>query len=241
MRNLLQRLFGKSSAAVPEVERARPSPVETSSPRPWTLEKSVSVHFAPSLRKLGFTGSGRSFRRVSGDLIHVVQLQGSRYGGQFAVNLGLQPLGIFDVSGRLPDPRRVKDYECEFRQRLSESGSDQWWPHDDTKESMDAAVAEAARVYAQFGEDRFINQSSPGSPLFTVTAAQFERGEFNFSGFRSTRIRMTRTLAMMRFLAGQFDESKAFAQLGMDEASPTWSRLNDLADLVIGTWTPPAS
>lgn len=106
---------------------------------------------------------------------------------------------------------------------------------------MDAAVAEAARVYAQFGEDKFINQSSPDSPLFTVTAAQYEREEFNFSGFASSGPRMTRMLAMMRFLAGQLDESKAFAQLGMKEAGPSWSRLNDLTDLANGTWTPPTS
>lgn len=53
--------------------------------------------FASTLRRCfadGFTGSGRTFRRVAGEWVHVVNVQGSRYGGQFGVNVAVHPLAI---------------------------------------------------------------------------------------------------------------------------------------------------
>ena len=53
------------------------------------LESSIKDHLSPVLKSDGFLGSGRTFRRVSEDLIHVVEVQGSRFVGKFAVNLGI--------------------------------------------------------------------------------------------------------------------------------------------------------
>jgi hypothetical protein len=43
--------------------------------------------FAPLLRGDGFKGSGTTFRRISGEVIHVVNIQGSKYGGQCCVGV----------------------------------------------------------------------------------------------------------------------------------------------------------
>lgn len=75
--------------------------------------------------------SGRTYRRTRNGQIHVVNIQGSRYGGKFAINLAIQPVTIPDVLGNDPDSKKITESKCEFRKRLSESGEDQWWSYDD--------------------------------------------------------------------------------------------------------------
>jgi hypothetical protein len=62
---------------------------------------------ARSLRQRGFKGSGQNFRKVEGDFVYVVNVQGGRAGDGFHVNLGLQPLFIPTVSDEPPDPAKV--------------------------------------------------------------------------------------------------------------------------------------
>jgi hypothetical protein len=179
------------------------------------LESSIKDHLSPVLKSDGFFGSGRTFRRISGDLIHVVQVQGSRYGGRFAVNLGIQPESIPDVAGNSPDATKIKAELCEFRRRLSEAKSDQWWDHAGSKESMDAAVRAAASVYATIGQRLFAELSGPESPLHKVTPAQFEAGLYSFSGFGSTKVRVARSLALMRQSLGNLTDADAFARIAL--------------------------
>ena len=179
------------------------------------LESSIKDHLSPVLKSDGFFGSGRTFRRISGDLIHVVQIQGSRYGGEFAVNLGIQPRCVPDAVGNSPDVTKIRVELCEFRRRLSETGSDRWWEHGGSKESMDAAVRAATSVYATIGRRLFSELSGPESPLHKVTPAQFEAGHYSFSGFGSTRVRTARSLALMRQSVGNLADASAFAQIAL--------------------------
>jgi hypothetical protein len=195
------------------------------------LETSIKDHLAPLLRNDGFSGSGRTFRRVSGDFIHVVQVQGSHYGGRFAVNLAIHPIAIPDVMGNPPDPKRITDPMCEFRRRLSVSGGDQWWEHEATKDSMDAAVREAAAVYAQRGRELFAEQSGPQAPLSRVTPAEFENGRFDFSGFANTAVGMARALALMRRSAGNLDDARGFAHIGLKHVGSAVALRRELEDL----------
>ena len=179
------------------------------------LESSIKDHLSPVLKSDGFLGSGRTFRRVSEDLIHVVQVQGSRFGGKFAVNLGIQPRSIPDVVGNLPDPTKIREELCEFRRRLSEAKSDQWWEHEGSKESMDAAVRAAVSVYVTIGRRLFSDVSGPESPLYKVTPTQFEADQYSFSGFGSTKVRMARSLALMRQSIGNLVDANAFARIAL--------------------------
>lgn len=179
------------------------------------LESSIKDHLSPVLKSDGFLGSGRTFRRISEDLIHVVQVQGSRYGGKFAVNLGIQPRCIPDVVGNSPDVTKIREELCEFRRRLSEAKSDQWWDHDGSRESMDAAVRAAASVYVTVGRRLFSELSGPESPLHKVTPGQFDAGQYSFSGFRSTKVRMARSLALMRQSVGNLIDANAFARIAL--------------------------
>jgi hypothetical protein len=179
------------------------------------LESSIRGHLSPVLKSDGFLGSGRTFRRLTGDFIHVVNVQGSRYGGMFAVNLGIQPRYIPDENGNSPDAAKIEEVLCTFRRRLSEAGSDQWWKHEQSKESMDAAVRAAASVYTTAGRRLFSELSGPESPLHKVTPAQFEAGHYSFSGFSSTKVRMARSLALMRQSVGNLADARAFARIAL--------------------------
>ena len=179
------------------------------------LESSIKDHLSPALKSDGFFGSGRTFRRISDDLIHVVNVQGSRYGGSFTVNLGIQPRCIPDVLGNAPDATKIREVLCEFRRRLSETMSDQWWDHEGSKESMDAAVRAAASVYSTSGRRLFAELSGPESPLHKITPTQFEAGHHSFSGFRSTKVRMARSLALMRQSVGNLADASAFARIAL--------------------------
>jgi hypothetical protein len=187
--------------------------MNSSTPR---LESSIKDHLSPVLKSDGFVGSGRTFRRVSGDLIQVVQVQGSRSGGKFAINLSIQPQSIPDVLGNTPDASKIREELCEFRRRLSGTGrADQWWDHTASKQSMDAAVRAAAAVYASVGRRLFLEQTGPEAPLHKVTPAQFDSGQYSFSGFSSTKVRMARSLALMRQSVGNLVDASAFAGIAL--------------------------
>jgi len=128
------------------------------------LESAIKEYLSPILRVDGFAGSGRNFRRVVIECVHAINIQWSKWGGQFAINLGIQPLSIPDVMGATPDPKKITETLCEFRRRLSETGEDQWWTYDDSIESMEAAVRSAAAVYTSVGRRLFAEFSGPSSP-----------------------------------------------------------------------------
>jgi hypothetical protein len=202
----------------------------------FRLEASIKAHLAPILRSDGFSGLGRCFRHATGELIHVVQVQGSRYGGKFAINLGIQPMTIPDVLGNVTDPGRIRAELCEFRRRLSESGVDQWWVHDTTKESTDAAMLQAAAVYKETGRKLFAEQSGPNCSLFTITPEQFESGgEHRFSGFGNTKVRMARALALIRRSAGNLDHARAFAKIALSHLGAATGLGKELEGLSILT------
>ncbi|GAC1377998.1 MAG: hypothetical protein NVSMB40_18020 [Aquirhabdus sp.] len=188
------------------------------SSEPIRIESAIKNHLAPALRKDGFTGSGRTFRRIRGDYIHVVNVQGSRYGSLFAINLAIQPIFITDAAGNPPNTKKIVESECEFRRRLSASGADQWWKYEDLN-SLERAMADAANLYIKCGSAAFDAMSDTPSPIQTITAAQLIEGGYNFSGFGSTKVRMSLALARIREFEGKYDEAASFAIYGLENCS----------------------
>lgn len=182
---------------------------------PPRLEISIRAHLAPVLRKDGFLGSGRTFRRVQGDLVQVINIQGSRYGGEFAVNLAIQPLAIPDGQGNTPDPKKILEYQCELRRRMTESGADQWWKHGDSQEGMDNAVKAATDVYERIRRQLFERMSGPASPLYTMTPKELESSREPLNGFGTTAARLALVLGRMRKVAGNQADATAFAECGL--------------------------
>src|SRR5690349_6913838 len=82
--------------------------------------KEILNKLATPLRCLGFKGSGQNFRRIDGDFIYVINFQGSRWGDVFYINLGAQPSFIPAENEEMPDPRKLKEYECVLRTRVGD-------------------------------------------------------------------------------------------------------------------------
>lgn len=204
----------------------------TAAPR---LDTAIRVHLVPYLRADGFAGSGSRYRRVVDDWVQVVSVQGARGGGSFAINLAVQPLAVPDVLGNPPDQKKITEGLCEFRRRLSTTSSDQWWKHDGTEGSMNAAALAAALVYVNVGRPLLKRVSGPNSPLNAVTAEEFDRGTFDFSGFGSTKVRMALTLARFRRSQGLANDSAAFARVGLTHIGSAVALRRELEQLAVAS------
>jgi hypothetical protein len=202
----------------------------TAAPR---LATAIRTHLAPCLGADGFAGSGSKYRRVVDGWVQVVSVQGARGGGSFAVNLALQPLAAPDILGNPPDQKRITEELCEFRRRLSEGGSDQWWKHDGTEGGMNAAALAAALVYVNVGRPLLARVSGPNAPLNAVTAEEFDKGAYDFSGFGSTKGRMALILARLRRSQGRANDSAAFARVGLSQLGSAVALRRELEQLAV--------
>lgn len=179
-----------------------------SSPPP-RLESAIRLAFAPLLRAEGFAGSGRRFHRCVGPWIQIITVQGSRYDGAFAVNLGIHYSAAPDLAGNPPDPKKMNEAHCEFRRRLSDSNADKWWKHELDHISMLAAVEAAASVYAHFGRRHF---ELACAGLIAITPEAVASDTYDLQGFGTTKVRLGLALARIRMLEGRSEESRGFAQ-----------------------------
>ncbi|WP_368408539.1 DUF4304 domain-containing protein [Caldimonas mangrovi] len=200
---------------------------------PPRLETAIRAHFAPLLRREGFTGSGRTFRRVVDEAIHVVNVQGFWFGGSFAVNLSVHPLGLPCVGGAPADPKKITEEWCEFRHRLTEGPAGRIWSHDGTAEGMAAAVVDAAEVFEQHGLAFFGKFYGPASILRALTPAELasESETLRLYSHGST-IRLAYTFARVRQLRGRHEEAAAFARWALSEgAQPPFEGYAELRKL----------
>lgn len=184
-------------------------------PTPPRLETAIRAALAPPLRKEGFAGSGRRFYKCTGPWIQIITVQGSRYGGSFAVNLGLHFASAPDPAGNPPDPKKMNEAHCEFRRRLSESNADMWWKHETDEASMLAAVESATEMYARLGR-RYFDLAI--TALTSLTPDALASGNYDLQGFGTTKVRLGLALARIRKLEGRTQESRGFASYGVQHA-----------------------
>lgn len=222
-------------------ERSRDTPCASLTVTdPTRIETVIRAHLAPTLRADGFMGSGRTFRRIRHRQIHVLNVQASSYGGQFAVNLAIQPIAIPDVLGNAPDPKKIAERACEFRRRLSESGADQWWKYHDLA-SLEQAMKHASQVYEHYGRPAFEAMSMPSSPLDTLTAEQLLEGRVRLHGFGTTNVRLALVLARLREAEGRVSDAVAFAAYGRDHAIAAFGLRSEFDRIAALSHTPPTA
>jgi hypothetical protein len=187
-----------------------------SEPKP-SLAKAIQSQFAPTPRLDSFSGTSKRYWRVVGGQCQVVEVQGSRYGGKFAINMGIQPMSVPLLSGGAPEPNSLRDMECLFRRRLAVQRGDQWWECQPDQLSMDAAARDACAVYEQVGRGQLEFLAEPNSPLNTLTRETFAAGTYDFKGFGNTGVLMAWTLAHMTKAAVKNAEARGFAELALEE------------------------
>jgi hypothetical protein len=153
--------------------------------------------------------------KVEHGLAVALNVQGSRYGGQFAINLGIHPVIIPDVRGNPVGSKGIPELLCEFRRRLSSNEYDQWWKHDESAQSIEAAVREATAVYESSGRTLLSTLVSQESPIFTMTPDQFLGERWRLCGFGSTVVRMALVFARIRKAQEEKQMSRRFAEIGL--------------------------
>lgn len=177
------------------------------------LETAIREHLAPLLRADGFKGSGRRFHRTVGPWIEVLTVQGSRWGASFCVNLAIHYAAAPDVVGAPCEPGKMTEAHCEFRRRLAEANTDQWWEHGADAASMSTAVRAAAELYVRKGRDYF---SQARRALEELTPLDLVDGRFDLCGFGSTATRTGLALARIRQIEGNTEASRGFARFALE-------------------------
>lgn len=199
-------------ALLPPVASTSKMPPET--PTAYRLEDALRLHLAPVLRADGFKGSGRNYRRVHNGVVQALNVQGSRWGGSFAINLGLQPLAIPAMFDRPVDPGKIGEIDCVLRRRLREGETDQWWAHA-SAETAALAVQAAARVYQTVGHALLERQSGSTAPLWTLQPSDFDTAGKRFEGFNSygSPASLAKMLTKLRHASGEMGAARAFADI----------------------------
>lgn len=182
---------------------------------PYTINDGWRDVFAPAVRRAGFRGSGQNFYRSTEAFVLMVNIQASSAGGKFCVNLGIQPVAL--PNAKLPKP---KEYECAFRQRLTEGEGDLWWSYCEDRASIVAAASAAAQLFETRGVELFTQQGFADSPILHLTAEAFASGDSRFAGFGGANARIAHILSELRYAAGKAEEARAFAKIGLEWAGP---------------------
>ena len=201
---------------------------DRSAPR---LETAIKAFLVPALREDKFAGSGRTYRRTVDGLIQVVNVQGSRYGGSFAMNLACHPLSIPDVIDHPADPKRITETLCEFHRRLADGNGDKWWDHDGTAASMEGAVRAAAQLYVGRGRQLLERMAGTNGLVAHITASQLDSDTFDLAGFASTKVRMALALSRLRKSEGRLSEARDFATVALKNLHGPFRYTDELRQL----------
>ena len=196
------------------------------------LEASIRTYLLPLLKNDGFKGSGRTFRRIDNDAIHLVNVQGFSYGGRFAINLAVHPLALPDMVGNKPNPTKIAEHHCEFRERLTEDDPGRSWDHDATPAGMNAALREAAGVYELHGRRFFDKFRGPSSVLKTFDIDSFMRREPDLSRYCfGSRVRVAYIMARLRLAEGKIEEARKFARAALVDSAPQFVGHGELLEI----------
>lgn len=107
----------------------------------------------PRLRTIGFTGSGKHYRRVIEEVLNGVTIWGDKYGGQCSVDLGIHLTFLPDHINSKIKPSQFKEIDSDIRWRLMPPGhrGDWKWNYAEGRASVDALV----EAFFEWGEPVF--------------------------------------------------------------------------------------
>ncbi len=185
------------------------------------FREELKRRLAPLLRAHDFSGSGATFRRRIGDVIQVLNIQGSRHGGSCCVNLGMHFAFLPTVLGDPPDPKKITESLCEFRKRLAPVGeSDYWWEYgsnvQEAARSVDRLVELTERIALPHFE-RF--RDFPGF-FEKITPQIIRSGDFRMLPGNVTAARGALVMARIAAHVGEQNRAREFAEVGLASLGP---------------------
>lgn len=169
--------------------------------------------FSPLLRAVGFKGSGATFRRIRNDVIHVVNIQGSGAGDRCCVNLSLH---YTFLPTTVTDLKKLKAYDCAFRDRVHEEHeSDHWWRYGATEDESEVGVACLIDLFQRRGTS-FFKRFEPFPEVFeSITPADLDAGNLSRLPVAMTVVRAALTMAHIMRHVRHYDKCRAFAEAGL--------------------------
>ena len=165
--------------------------------------KEILKKVAPSLRALGFRGSGQNYRKQEGDFFFVINFQGSSSGDRFYVNLGAQP--VFTLAEGDADLAAWKEYECFLRRRVGED-----WPWQMSDQLLASLLAEIAAAQAAFFGDAQTLRGALATDSPDELIRKFSSG--------NTEAAATLQLARAAARLGHFETARGLVDRGLDLA-----------------------
>jgi hypothetical protein len=172
--------------------------------------------FFPLVRADGFKGSGTTFRRVKGDRLDIINVQGSRYGGECCVNLAAHFSFLPSMGGgQVTDPQKFKENDCTFRSRLREAREDHWWDYGTTDAEAETSAASLVELYKRRGA-LFFEKFEPFPAAFDrVTPAQLDAGDLTMMPAAMTQVYAALTMARVMKHLGRYERCREFAIVGL--------------------------
>ena len=173
----------------------------------------------PILREEGFVGSGNTYRRLLGDVVHVLHVQGSIYGGQCCVCLGIH-LGFFPSAGgkATPDLKKLTEPDCEYRARLRyPDAKDTWWQYGDNDNEALQSAEDIKATYLNVGRDFFRRFSSFPDDFTRITPDNFADRTTDNCPPSFSAIRALLAQARIYSHLQRHDYANQFARLGLSE------------------------
>jgi hypothetical protein len=180
--------------------------------------------FFPLLRSQGFKGSGSTFRCLTGEVIAVLNLQGSTKpweAGTFCVNLGVHLTFLPTMANTPADPKKIKETDCEFWTRLAPKGeTDHWWNYGRNGEETARAAREMVNTYQSEGVAFFEHYPAFPGPFAAITPEQLEAKDYSsLPGWRSL-VRSALVMGQINVHLGRLELAKRFARLALANLGP---------------------
>lgn len=178
----------------------------------------LKAEFGPKLREAGFKGSGHNYRRVIGDAINAINIQGNPWGGSCMVNLGIHLTFLPDTLNKVRDPATFKVINCEFDRRISDdTTSDGWWSYGDTVAVAEASARSLIRTFLTKGEPYSRHYSTVPTILSALICQANRTTEPppGLCGIGPTPVRAALTAARILRFRGEIAESRRLAQIGL--------------------------
>lgn len=182
----------------------------------------VKQILTPALRAEGFHVSGTTYRRSIGEVLHVVNLQGSTKGGQCCVNLGIH-LTFLPAAGSsaVKETKTIEEMDCAFRRRLTPAGqSDAWWAYGECDSEASEAVRSILNLHQSVGAPYFRNFSRFPEDFGKVTPEMLTGNvELPFPP-AGTFVGQTLSLSRIAMRIGRPTDARVFAEIGLARIGP---------------------
>jgi hypothetical protein len=176
----------------------------------------------PVLIADGFRASGTTYRRTLGEVIHVINLQGSIHGGQCCVCLGIHLTFLPMVASTdACDSTKITEPECEFRSRLAPLGkSDCWWSYGVTEHESRSSAESILQIYREVGVPYFERFSKFPDDFDRVTPSMLAGSSPLPFPNGGTLVRRALALSRIALRTGRIADAKKFAETGLANVGP---------------------